>query len=51
MAVPRYTYIMRDQVQDKVRTLMRTDARGRRRRRRWSALTRAVAAAVGLRRH
>jgi hypothetical protein len=47
MPVPRYTYVMRDQVRDKVRTLMRTDARGRRRRR-WSALTRLVAAVVGL---
>lgn len=48
MPVPRYTYIMRDQVRDKVRSLMRTDARGRRRRRRWTVLTRAVASVVGL---
>lgn len=51
MPVPRYTYVMRDQVRDQVRTLMRTDARGRRKRRHWSALTRLVAAAVGLGRH
>jgi len=48
MSTPRYTYIMRDQVRDQVRSLMRTDARGRRRRRRWSALSRVVAAVVGL---
>ena len=47
MPVPRYTYIMRDQVRDKVRTLMRTDARGRRRRRHWAALTSVVATVVG----
>jgi hypothetical protein len=51
MPVSRYTYVMRDQVRDKVRTLMRTDARGRRRRRHWTALTRVVAAVVGLGRH
>ena len=50
MPVPRYTYVMRDQVRDKVRSLMRTDARGRRRRH-WSALTRVVASVVGLGRH
>ena len=51
MAEPRYTYVMRDQVRDKVRTLMRADARGgRRRRRRWAALGNAVATVVGLRR-
>ena len=47
MPVPRYTYIMRDQVRDKVRTLMRTDARGHGRRRRWAALTSVVATVVG----
>lgn len=51
MPVPRYTYIMRDQVRDKVRSLMRTDARGARRRRRWMALTSAVVSVVGLSRH
>jgi len=47
MPILRYTYVMRDQVRDKVRTLMRSDARGRRRRRHWTALTRLVAAVVG----
>jgi hypothetical protein len=48
MPILRYTYVMRDQVRDKVRTLMRSDARGRRRRRHWTTLTRLVAAVVGL---
>ena len=51
MTVPGYTYVMRDQVRDKVRNLMRTDARGgRRRRRRWAALSSVVAAVVRLHR-
>jgi hypothetical protein len=49
VAEPRYTYVMRDQVRDKVRTLMRTDARGSRRRRRWAAIGRGAAAVVGIR--
>ena len=41
-----YTYIMRDQVRDQVKSLMKTDARGRRRR--WTALSCVVASVVGL---
>ena len=44
-----YTYIMRDQVRDQVKTLMKSDARGRRRHH-WSGLPRAVASVVGFRR-
>ena len=42
----RYQYVMRDQVRDQVRNLMRTDARGRRRRRLWHALPCMVASVV-----
>lgn len=42
----RYQYVMRDQVRDQVRSLMRTDARGRRRRRLWSSLPGMVASVV-----
>jgi hypothetical protein len=45
-----YTYIMRDQVRDQVKALMKTDARGRRRYRHWSGLPRVVASVVGIRR-
>lgn len=45
-----YTYIMRDQVRDQVKALMKTDARGRRRYRHWSGLPRAMASVVGIRR-
>jgi hypothetical protein len=48
MAPARYRYVMRDQVRDQVKTLMRTDARGRRRRI-WPALPRLVARVLGLR--
>jgi hypothetical protein len=44
-----YRYVMHDQVRDQVKTLMRTDSRGRRRRV-WATLPRVVARVLGLRR-
>jgi hypothetical protein len=51
MSELRYRYVMRDQVRDQVKTLMKTDARGGRRRRHWSALSCMVASVVGVARH
>ncbi len=45
-----YTYIMRDQVRDQVKNLMKMDSRGRRRYRRWVGLPGVVASVVGVRR-
>jgi hypothetical protein len=49
MPPARYRYVMRDQVRDQVKTLMRTDSRGRRRRL-WAGLPSLVAQVLGLRR-
>ncbi len=49
MPPARYRYVMRDQVRDQVKTLMRTDARGRRRRI-WPGLPWLVAQVLRVRR-